>query len=108
MGKVSLVKTHGGVKESLGKALDLIGGLGRYVKRNDRVMLKPNLNGVEGCTDRDLVEALIQLLSDFGVGKIFIAESTFGDDSSITFATGTGSKWTLYWSGERTRLRPSK
>lgn len=79
MGKVSLVKTDRGVKESLSRALDLIGGLGRYIRCGDRVMLKPNLNGAEGYTDRDLVEALIQLLSDFGVGKIFIAESTFGN-----------------------------
>lgn len=79
MGKVSLVKINRGMKESLSHALDLIGGLGRYIRCGDRVMLKPNLNGAEGYTDRDLVESLIQLLSDFGVGKIFIAESTFGD-----------------------------
>jgi len=79
MGKVSLVKTHRGTKESLCHALDLIGGLSCYVARGDRVLLKPNLNGVEGCTDIGLVEALIQLLSDFGAGKVFIAESTFGD-----------------------------
>ena len=67
------------MRESLGECLDLIGGLGRYVKHGDRVLLKPNLNGVEGCTDKTLVETLIQMLSDVGVGKIFIAESTFGD-----------------------------
>lgn len=79
MGRVSLVKTHAGVKESLVEGLALIGGLGRCLGHDDRVMLKPNLNGVEGCTDRTLVESLIQLLSDFGVRKIVIAESTFGD-----------------------------
>lgn len=79
MGKVSLVKTHPGIRESLGRSLDLIGGIGRYVRYGDRVLLKPNLNGTEGCTDRNLVESLIQLLCDFGVGTIFIAESTFGN-----------------------------
>lgn len=79
MGKVSLVKTRRGIKESLSDALDRIGGLSCYVSHGDRVLLKPNLNGVEGCTDRKLVESLIQLLSDFSVGKVFIAESTFGD-----------------------------
>jgi uncharacterized protein (DUF362 family) len=79
MGKVSLVKIDRGVKESLSHALDLIGGLGRFIRRGDKVMLKPNLNGAEGYTDKDLVESLIQLLQDFGVGKIVIAESTFGD-----------------------------
>ena len=42
-------------------------------------MLKPNLNGEEGCTNRELVEALIGLLRDFGVREVFIGESTFGD-----------------------------
>lgn len=79
MGKVSLVRTDRGVKEGLCRALDLIGGLGRYVRRGDRVLLKPNLNGAEGYTDKELVESLIRLLSDFGVGKVFLAESTFGD-----------------------------
>jgi uncharacterized protein (DUF362 family) len=79
MGRVSLVKTHAGVKDSLVEALDLIGGLGRCLGHDDRIMLKPNLNGVEGCTDRTLVESLIQLLSDFGVSRVLMAESTFGD-----------------------------
>jgi uncharacterized protein (DUF362 family) len=61
-------------------ALDLIGGLGRYVGINDKVLLKPNLNGEEGFTSRKLVEALLQLLSDFRVRKVLIAESTYGDE----------------------------
>jgi uncharacterized protein (DUF362 family) len=79
MGRVSLVKTDQGVKESLNEALDLIGGLGHYIKRSDRVMLKPNLNGSEGYTNKELVESLIQLLFDLDVRDVFIAESTFGD-----------------------------
>ena len=79
MGKVSLVRTNQGIAKSLSGALDLIGGLRQYINADDRVMLKPNLNGVEGCTNKDLVESLIQLLNDFGVKKVFIAESTFGD-----------------------------
>ena len=79
MGTVSLVKTDHGIKPALVRALDLLGGLDRFVRRTDRVMLKPNLNGDEGCTNRDLVEALIQLLSDSGVAGMSIGESTFGD-----------------------------
>ena len=78
MGKVSLVKTNEGVKESLCKAIDLVGGLNHFVLKSDRVLLKPNLNGLEGYTNKDLVEALIQLLIDFSVKKIFMAEATFG------------------------------
>jgi hypothetical protein len=65
-GMVSLVKTRFGIREALIESLDLIGGIGRYVGRGDRVLLKPNLNGVDGFTDGTLVEALIGLLYDFG------------------------------------------
>jgi uncharacterized protein (DUF362 family) len=77
--KISLVKTNSGIKEALVKALDLIGGLDSFLGRSDRVMLKPNLNGEEGFTNRDLVEALIQLLLDSGVRSLSIGESTFGN-----------------------------
>jgi uncharacterized protein (DUF362 family) len=79
MAKVSIVRTDLGVKQALSKAVDLIGGFETYVSHADLVLLKPNLNGAEGFTNRELVEALIQLLFDFGVGKVVIAESTFGD-----------------------------
>ncbi len=77
--EVSLVKTLRGVPEALEEALGLLGGLSRFVRRGDRVLLKPNLNGVEGCTDRELSEALLRMLLDLGAGKVFFAESTFGD-----------------------------
>ena len=79
MGKVSIVKTTQGIKKGLTHALDLIGGLGHFIKKNDKVLLKPNLNGVEGCTNRELVESLIQLLFDLNVREVFMAEATFGD-----------------------------
>ncbi len=79
MGKISVVKIKSGIKPALIHALNLIGGLDRFVSRTDRVMIKPNLNGEEGYTDRDLVEALVQLLLDSGVMSISIGESTFGD-----------------------------
>ncbi len=82
MGKVSLVKATRGIKQGLYEAIELIGGLEKYVKSNETVLLKPNLNGLDGFTNRELVEALLQLLFDFKVRKVFIAESTFGDERS--------------------------
>ena len=79
MGKVSIVKIEKGVQQSLVKALYLVGGLSSFVSQGDRVLLKPNLNGVEGCTNIELFEALLVLLRDYGVKNIVIAESTFGD-----------------------------
>ena len=78
MGKVSLVKTSEGIKEGLCKAIDLLGGVRHFIRKSDQVMLKPNLNGLEGYTNIALVEALIQLLMDFSAKRIFMAEATFG------------------------------
>jgi uncharacterized protein (DUF362 family) len=61
MGKVSLVKTKGNLKQELQQALDLIGGLDTYVHPGDKIMLKPNLNGLEGYTNRKLVASLIEI-----------------------------------------------
>ncbi|MBP2674930.1 MAG: hypothetical protein H6Q84_1770 [Deltaproteobacteria bacterium] len=77
-GKVALAKTSRGVREALSEVLERVGGLGRYVRRGDRVLLKPNLNSVDGCTDKALVESLIRMLSDLGAGRVFLAEATFG------------------------------
>jgi uncharacterized protein (DUF362 family) len=79
MGKASIVRTEQGVRESLSQALDLIGGLASYISRQDRVLLKPNLNGAEVYTDKELVGGLIEMLRDLGAGRIFIAESSFGN-----------------------------
>lgn len=78
MAKISIVKTNNGIKNALIKAIDLIGGIGEFVGHGDTVMLKPNINGTEGITNIELVESLIQLLNDFGVKKITIAEAAFG------------------------------
>jgi uncharacterized protein (DUF362 family) len=79
MGKVSLVRTAGGIRQALIKALDLVGGLGRFVSRSDRVLLKPNLNDDQVYTSPELTAALIELLRDQGAGEVAIGESTFGD-----------------------------
>lgn len=80
MGKVSVVRTGEGIAPALIKALDLIGGIGAFVQPRDIVMLKPNINGTEGLTQVELVESLVRLLLDFDVKKIFITESSFGNE----------------------------
>jgi uncharacterized protein (DUF362 family) len=80
MAKVSVIRTKSGIKRGLYDAIELIGGLATYVGHGDTVLLKPNLNGVEGSTNKELVESLLQLLLDFGVRKVLLAEATFGDE----------------------------
>jgi uncharacterized protein (DUF362 family) len=77
MGRVSIVQHKDSVKDSLSRALELIGGLERYISPNDRVLLKPNLNDVAVFTNISLTESLIQILLDLRA-KPFVAESTFG------------------------------
>lgn len=79
MGRVSIVRTNQGIGESVSRAIDLIGGLEQYIGKSDRVLLKPNLNGADVYTNKELVGKLIEMLLDLGVSRVFIAESTFGN-----------------------------
>jgi uncharacterized protein (DUF362 family) len=79
LGKVSLVRTDAGTENAVRQAVSLIGGLDAFIRRGDRVLLKPNLNGETGFTDLGVIEALLKMLRDYGAGRTCIAESTFGD-----------------------------
>jgi uncharacterized protein (DUF362 family) len=81
VGCVGLIRNTGHITHSLSEVLGLIGGLACYVTPSDRVLLKPNLNGVDGCTDLSLTESLVRMLLDLRA-RPFIAESTFGGAST--------------------------
>jgi uncharacterized protein (DUF362 family) len=80
------------VRDALGDALDLLGGLGTVVRPADVVVLKPNLllpvDHRRGAVTNPLVaEALIDLLRDTGVGRILIGEgAVVGEDTDACFA----------------------
>lgn len=79
MGKVSIVRTSAGVEKSIVRVLDLIGRLGQFISHHDSVMLKPNVNGTEAVTNPLVAESLIKIIIGYGVRKLVIAESTFGN-----------------------------
>ncbi|MGD0338339.1 MAG: DUF362 domain-containing protein [Bacteroidota bacterium] len=79
MGQVSIAKVKNDIRQSVISCFDNIGGLQSYLKPEDHVLLKPNINGTEAVTNIKLVEALLVLLKDIGIKQIVIAESTFGD-----------------------------
>jgi len=79
MGIVSITRTNNGIKNGLIEAVNLVGGIEKFIGRSDNVMLKPNLNGTEGLTNIEVVESLIQILFEYGAKGIVIAESTFGN-----------------------------
>ena len=96
MARVSLLHTSpspdmGTIRECLQNGLELLGGIHAFVRRGARVVLKPNVGSVAAPqearnTDPRLIEALIQLLQEFGVGEIVIAESAIvGFDTQVAF-----------------------
>jgi uncharacterized protein (DUF362 family) len=80
MGKISIVKIINTIKDSLYTSLELIGGVGAFLQPDDIVLLKPNLNDSQSFTSPELVSGLIEILFDFNIKNIFIAESTFGNE----------------------------
>ena len=85
----------GAVAETIGKGLDLLGGLERIVKPGDRVLLKPNLliaakPAKAVTTHPQIVEAAIEAVKDLGATP-FVADSPgFGSPRSMFAATGLG------------------
>jgi uncharacterized protein (DUF362 family) len=80
MGKISIVKIKRNIKDSLVRALELIGGVRAFLQADDIALLKPNLNDFESFTSPQVVSGLIEILFDFNIKNVFIAESTFGNE----------------------------
>jgi len=76
---VSKVKCANGVKAGVSKAVEMIGGLNKIIKKGDEVLLKPNFNTNDAppaSNDPDFVKAVIELLYEHGVGKVVVGESS--------------------------------
>jgi len=88
---VSIVKViNGYVYEAVSKAIDLIGGISKYVGKGDRVVVKPNLtratNKPHICTSPEVVAAVIKLCNDAGAKEVIVAESSpIGVDTEKAF-----------------------
>src|SRR5918997_4722090 len=77
------------------EAIDLLGGINRFVKPGQTVLLKPNqtvfYSAEEGCTtDPLVVGALIQLAREAGASRVQVAESSGEFLSSIECMRVTG------------------
>jgi uncharacterized protein (DUF362 family) len=76
---VGKVETFPSLKEGVATSVDLIGGLGKIIARDDEVLLKPNFNTADsppGSSDPDFVKAVIELLYENGAGKVILGESS--------------------------------
>src|SRR5918999_5782682 len=77
------------------EAIDLLGGMKRFVKPGQTVLIKPNqtvfYSAEEGCTtDPLVVGALIRLAREAGAARVQVAESSGGFFSTLDFMENTG------------------
>jgi len=77
------------------RALDLLGGMSRFVRPGQTVLIKPNqtvyYSAEEGCTtDPYVVQAVIRLAKEAGAARVQVAESSGGFFNSIDCMKITG------------------
>jgi len=76
---VSFVPASREIKNDIRKAVDLLGGFGKSLKSQDRILLKPNFNSDDpppGSTALDFLTAVIDLLREHGCTRISVGESS--------------------------------
>ena len=83
------------VERLVDEALDLLGGISRFVKPGQTVLIKPNqtvyYSAEEGCTtDPLVVGALIRIVRRAGAARVQVAESSGGFFSSLECMSITG------------------
>jgi uncharacterized protein (DUF362 family) len=87
----SMARVFGLVRD----AIDLLGGISRFVKPGQTVLIKPNLtvfySAEEGCTtDPLVVGALVRLARQAGAARVQVAESSGESFSTLSCMRITG------------------
>jgi uncharacterized protein (DUF362 family) len=76
---VQSTKLNKDLKADIKRAVDRLGGLGKSLKKSDRILIKPNMNTGDpwpgGGTDPHFLDALIQVLQDAGYGNLTVGDS---------------------------------
>ena len=76
---VSVVIAGEDIKSDIRKSMDLLGGVGKSMKSQDRILLKPNFNSDDpppGSTALDFLIGVIDLLREHGCTRISVGESS--------------------------------
>lgn len=82
---VSKVKVETSLKEAVIKAIEQIGGFEQFIKKGDRVLLKPNFNTADpypASSDPVFLKVVVELIYQAGASEVII-----GDSSMITLRT---------------------
>ena len=76
---VSKVIAGDNLKESVKKAVSLIGGFVKFVEKGDTIFIKPNFNTNDtypGSSNPEFIKAVAELIYEAGAKKVIIAESS--------------------------------
>jgi uncharacterized protein (DUF362 family) len=76
---LSKIPTGSDLKSDIKRAVDEIGGFGKYIQTGNTVLVKPNFNTADeppASTDPAFLSAVIDLLSEVGAKRIVIGESS--------------------------------
>jgi len=84
------------VRRAVRWAVRRLGGMGRFVRRSSRVMIKPNLGSparhTTGCvTDMRVLETAVALVKEARPREVFMAEGALGPASSAEQFRATGA-----------------
>ena len=68
-------------EEMLDKALEALGGIGNFVKKGQKIVVKPNIGWdrtpeIAGCTNPDLIGALVKKCLEAGASKVSVFDHT--------------------------------
>ena len=77
---VAKVRANGDIRQSIDRAIALLGGLGHVFGLVDKVLVKPNFNSPDpfpASTDIPFLRAVIEMLLEMGA-KVIIGESSGG------------------------------
>jgi uncharacterized protein (DUF362 family) len=80
-GLVDLAVVRGTPEVAVRRAIDLLGGIGKFVKRGDFVLLKPNMSfgtppEVGATTSPEVVAGMAALCLEAGAGQVLVADHT--------------------------------
>ncbi|MFX1319995.1 MAG: DUF362 domain-containing protein, partial [Promethearchaeota archaeon] len=89
---VSIVQ-HENVRFAIEEAINLLGGIERFLQHGDQIVIKPNLvlpaPPFSGwVTDYPVVQAIVELCQQVKPKEIMIAEGSGGNDTELAYRRG--------------------
>ena len=94
-GQTMSVVTGADRVKTIDKAIELLGGIGRFVKPGETVAIKPNVAFASppmlgATTNPELVAEVVKLCYKAGAAKVIVADNPINDPASCFILTGIG------------------